>query len=295
MRRCEPIICGKRSNDFSSIPSPNLLLLSGIRRSFAHRAEDWIEQLSPNRSHSRMTCAISRCREFAGSRKRDSWRIVILGLLGSLHSYSTSATDWPQYRGPERNGISTEATWFPNWPEGATPKVGWRAQVGKGHAAVSVAGERAVTTGWDGERDHVFCFEVATGKVVWQESYPCKSILQWPGPRATPTIHQGRVYTLGQHGQLRAWELATGKLVWQRDLPEKYNPDVDYGFCWSPLIVSADAGQKGEDLLILNAGSHGRHHQDSRRTREPRQSQRAPRQDERYRRVPNRRRLTGSE
>jgi outer membrane protein assembly factor BamB len=62
-------------------------------------------------------------------------------------------------------------------------------------------------------------------------------------------VHAGVVYTLGQHGQLRAWDAATGELRWERDLPDEYNPDVDYGFAWSPLI-------EGE-LLILNAGSRG--------------------------------------
>lgn len=103
--------------------------------------------------------------------------------------------------------------------------------------------------GWDGEQDTVFCFDAVTGKAIWKQSYPCKTILQWPGPRATPTVYDGFVYTLGQHGQLRAWNAQTGEPRWQRDLPDDYNPDVDYGFAWSPLIEG--------DVLILNAGSHG--------------------------------------
>lgn len=144
-----------------------------------------------------------------------------------LFALPAAAEDWPQYRGPARNGVSAEAGWLAHWPASGQPRIAWRAQVGKGHTAVSVVAGRAVVAGWNGESDMVSCLDAATGKVIWQESYPCKSILQWPGPRATPTIHRGRVFTLGQHGQLRAWELATGKLVWERDLPEKYNPDVD--------------------------------------------------------------------
>lgn len=184
-------------------------------------------------------------------------RDVVSVLSVAICALPLAAEDWPQYRGPARNGTSVEAGWLDRWPAGGQPRVAWRAQIGKGHAAVSVVGNRAVTLGWNGERDAVTCFDAATGALLWRESYPCQTILQWPGPRATPAIHRDRVYTLGQHGQLRAWELATGKLVWQRDLPEKYNPDVDYGFCWSPLVVPAVAGQEGEDLLILNAGSRG--------------------------------------
>jgi outer membrane protein assembly factor BamB len=186
-------------------------------------------------------------------------RIVTRAVACTLLCLATaSADDWPQYRGPGRNGISAEAGWLTKWPEGSPPRIAWRIDIGKGHSAVSITGEHAVTMGWDGERDTVCCLDAFTGKTRWEVSYPCATILQWPGPRATPTIHAGRIFTLGQHGQLRAWELTTGKLVWQRNLPEKYNPDVDYGFCWSPLIVPTGGADDGNgDLLLLNAGSRG--------------------------------------
>jgi outer membrane protein assembly factor BamB len=73
--------------------------------------------------------------------------------------------------------------------------------------------------------------------------------VQWPGPRSTPTIVDGRVYTLGQHGQLNAWDVGDGKSVWSVQLAESYNPDVDYGFAWSPLVMG--------DHLILGCGRGG--------------------------------------
>ena len=125
----------------------------------------------------------------------------------------------------------------------------WRAQVGKGHSAIAVSGGRAYTMGWNGHEDTVWCLDAATGKTIWKQSYPCRTILQWPGPRATPTVAGDTVYTLGQHGQLNAWHAVTGKPVWKVQLPAQYNPDVDYGFAWSPLLEA--------DLLILGTGSRG--------------------------------------
>lgn len=175
--------------------------------------------------------------------------ICLMILWAALPVVTIRAEDWSQWRGPTRNGISREEGWLNRWPEGRPPVVAWRTQVGKGHSAVSVSNGRAYTMGWDGTQDTVFCFDAATGQLVWKQSYPCQTILQWPGPRATPTVHLGAVYTLGQHGQLRAWNATTGDPIWERNLPDVCNPDVDYGFVWSPLI-------EGE-LLILNAGHHG--------------------------------------
>jgi outer membrane protein assembly factor BamB len=182
-------------------------------------------------------------------------KIGKIGLMGLglllilLTGRPTMADDWPQWRGLERNGLSKEANWLNGWPAGQAPRVAWRAQVGRGHSAVSVSNGRAYTLGWDGQRETVFCFEAATGKLLWKQSYSSGDIVQWPGPRATPTVHKGTLYTLGQHGQLRAFDALTGKVRWSRQLPASYQPDPDYGFAWSPLVM--------EDLLLFSAGRKG--------------------------------------
>ncbi len=157
--------------------------------------------------------------------------------------------DWPQWRGPTRNGISEEQDWFDRWPEGQTPRQAWKRAVGKGHASISVSHGRAFTAGWDGERDKIYCFDAASGEPIWQQSYACRTITQWPGPRATPTVDGDTVYTLGQWGQLASWDAATGQRRWMIELDQRYMPDVDYGFPWSPLVV--------DELLILPCGSRG--------------------------------------
>lgn len=178
-------------------------------------------------------------------------RAIGLPLLLSLGVVvaAVHADDWPQWRGPKRDGISRESDGLKGWLEGAEPAVAWRAEVGMGHSSVSISDGKAYTLGWDGQQDTVFCFDAQTGDLIWSQSYPCGTIVQWPGPRATPTVHAGVVYTLGQHGQLRSWNALDGTRGWQVDLHEDYNPDVDYGFVWSPLIDG--------ELLLLNAGSHG--------------------------------------
>jgi outer membrane protein assembly factor BamB len=172
---------------------------------------------------------------------------LFIALLAMLQV--VRADDWPQWRGLQRNGISAETNWLAGWPENAPPRVAWRQQVGKGHSAVSVRGGLAYTMGWDGSQDSVFCLDGVTGAVRWKQSYACLDIVQWSGPRSTPTVEGDRVFTLGQHGQLRAWDAATGAPRWAVDLPKSYQPDADYGFAWSPLVEGG--------LLILGTGSKG--------------------------------------
>jgi outer membrane protein assembly factor BamB len=176
---------------------------------------------------------------------------IVLALLAGCLVFAAPApsADWPQWRGPERNGVSRETNWLSQWPAGQPPPLAWTAAVGKGHAALSVSRGRAFTVGWDGRQDTVFCFDAASGRLLWRQSYPCKTILQWPGPRATPTVDGETVFTLGQHGQLAAWDAATGERRWFVQLPASYQPDADYGFAWSPLI-------EGE-LLLLGCGRGG--------------------------------------
>lgn len=184
-----------------------------------------------------------------GFRNAPGWRSFGLGLLLWIGALAVSADDWPQWRGPRRDGVSAEKGWLDHWPVQQTPRVAWRAQVGTGHSTVVVRNGLAFGMGWDGQQDTLFCLDARTGKERWRKSYPCAGIQQWPGPRATPTVSDDTVFTLGQHGQLRAYAVADGAERWQRQLADSYKPDVDYGFAWSPLLVG--------DHLLLSAGSRG--------------------------------------
>lgn len=185
------------------------------------------------------------------TRERTAFRrhLALLALWAASLQFPAEADDWPEWRGPRRDGISSESGIIAEWPAGQQPRVAWRAQVGRGHSSISVSNGRAYTMGWDGQQDTVYCLDAASGRVLWKQSYPCAGIKQWPGPRSTPAVAAGRVFTLSQHGLLHAFEAATGKILWKRQLRPEYNPDVDYGFAWSPLVVG--------DLVIVGAGSRG--------------------------------------
>jgi len=142
---------------------------------------------------------------------------------GFLLSFPASAADWPHWRGPDFNGISSESV-----PAQLPEKlpVLWRAQVGTGFSTVSVVGDRVLTMGNTDEKDTVWCLSAESGKVLWKHTYDCELDPRYyeGGPAATPTIHEGRVYTLSKKGHAWCLDLATGTPIWSRDLI------ADHGF-----------------------------------------------------------------
>jgi len=171
--------------------------------------------------------------------------------------------DWPQWRGPNRNGISAEKI---TWPA-AGPKQLWKAAVGEGYSSVSVSGGRAYTMGSskvDGinEEDTVWCLDAKTGAVVWKYSYVCHQggSPNYPGPRATPTVEGQFVYTVSYKGQLHALNAATGAMVWSvdyvKDLHGRITNSNRHGISGSPLVdgdlLLAPVGGKGASVVAFD-------------------------------------------
>jgi outer membrane protein assembly factor BamB len=151
-----------------------------------------------------------------------------------------AAGDWPQWRGPDRNGISSEKV-SAVWPaEG--PKVLWQASVGTGFSSLSVSQGRVYTMGNTTNQDTIWCFDANTGKPLWHHSYAAQLSPQWyeGGPGSTPTSKWGDVFCL---------DAATGAVLWQRDLRQEGIKLNRWGFAGSPLIRG--------NAVILNAGSAG--------------------------------------
>jgi len=161
--------------------------------------------------------------------------------------YATNATDWPQWRGPNRDGISTEKGWLSIWPEEG-PEVLWKISVGTGYSAVSVSGGRVYTMGNSEKTDTVYCLDANTGDEIWKYSYPCEAKGGGhPGAGSTPTVDGKTVYTLSRDGDLFCLDADSGKVIWSKALQKDFNLKVpSWGFTCSPLVL--------DNLLILNVG-----------------------------------------
>lgn len=156
------------------------------------------------------------------------------------------ASDWPRFRGPEGTGVSPEE-W--NVKALARPKVRWGINVGEGHASVAVAGKRLYTMGNLGGSDVVFCLDAETGKQLWRQPFPCPPG-NFKGPRSTPTLDGGSVYTLSREGDALCLDAETGKVKWHRDLAKDHKAEkLDYGICGSPRVVG--------DSVLYNACAGG--------------------------------------
>lgn len=180
-------------------------------------------------------------------------RTVIQSLLFTL-VFSTatiaSANDWPTYHGVNRDRIVEQEGWSTDW-QANPPEVLWRAKIGQGYSAVSVADGMAFTMGYDAEKgeDIVYGIDALTGDIVWTHRYACgpKDFMHLGGPAATPTIYDGKVYTLSKEAHLHCFDAETGDLVWKHDLTERIGTKIETcGEASSPLIV--------DGRLVVDAG-----------------------------------------
>lgn len=198
---------------------------------------------------------------------RRAFAVSLLVLLSG--ALPLCADDWPQWRGPLRDGVWREDGIVERFPSEGLP-VRWRTAVGPGYSGPAVAAGRVflmdravdknapaeVKTQWNfrdktAGRERVHCLDEATGKVLWTHEYACAYTLAYgSGPRATPTVCGDHLYTLGAMGDLLCLERATGKVAWQKSLMRDYGAETPlYGFASQPLVD----GQR----LIIPVGGQG--------------------------------------
>lgn len=170
--------------------------------------------------------------------------------LGLIRILDISAADWPQYRGPNRNGATSEELNLA-WPKEG-PAILWKSNAGLGLTSMSVADNLLFTVGHAEGQDTVFCFDAVSGKQVWKHSYDADLGDKYfeGGTTGTPTFNNGTVYTLSRWGDVFAFEAKTGKILWNRNLQKDAEVRVPtWGFAGSPIIHN--------NLLLLNVGESG--------------------------------------
>jgi outer membrane protein assembly factor BamB len=158
------------------------------------------------------------------------------------------AGDWPQWLGPDRNGVSAETGLLTAWPE-AGPEVLWRARLGKGFSGIAVAADRLYTMYADEGNEYVVCLDADDGEQLWRVKtggyYQEKQ--GGDGPRSTPLVDGEIVYVLSAEGTLHALAADTGGKIWQKSLVEEFASKVPrWGFSTSPLVEG--------DLLFVEVG-----------------------------------------
>ena len=198
--------------------------------------------------------------------------IISAGYFFIAVSCVAMGEDWPQWMGGQRDNIWRETNLIESFAEDGA-KILWRYPVSGGYSGPAVAQGRVYLTDFEPElqpgvpinqrknsygKERTLCLDEANGKLLWEHSYPVTYSISYPaGPRCTPNVDNGRVYTLGAQGDLQCLDTATGELTWSRNLPRDYStkPAI-WGYAGHPLIVGDNliciAGGTGSLVVALN-------------------------------------------
>jgi len=192
--------------------------------------------------------------------------MILLCVTLCRHSEGIRADDWPQWMGPQRDGVWRETGILRTFPQDG-PRVRWRTKIGGGYAGPAVVANRVYVTdkqlpggttdpanpferGRREATERVLCLDDADGSIVWKHEYDCPYTVSYPaGPRTTPVVRNGRVYTLGSEGHLFCLKADSGEVVWAK------NFQTDYGREQSPMWgYSANPLLDGDRLICLIGG-----------------------------------------
>lgn len=178
--------------------------------------------------------------------------IALCGFIAGCSARAADNFDWPQWRGPNRDGVSAETNLNFTWPREG-PRRAWVAKVGLGWSGMSVVGNRLYTMGNAADLDAVLCLDANTGRQLWEFNYICATADPngYHGPRCTPTVDGRLVYTVSRNGDLACVNAETGALVWSHQLVNEFGARIPkWGFAGSPLVEGG--------LLLVETGARGR-------------------------------------
>lgn len=192
-------------------------------------------------------------------------RTFCLLIIGVLYGQSAYADDWPQWLGPQRDGVWRETGIVEKFPDGGPP-VKWRTPIGGGYSGPAVVGTRVYITDRQlatGQKisdnafdraptagsERVLCLGAESGKILWTHEYPCEYTISYAaGPRTTPLVADGKVYSVGAEGNLVCLDAETGKRIWSKAFQEEYDISAPvWGFAGHPLL-------DGDRLICLVGG-----------------------------------------
>lgn len=168
-----------------------------------------------------------------------------LVLLGTLACTMAWAGDWPGWRGPTRDGRSSDTGLLKTWPEGG-PALLWKAEgIGKGYSSVAIVKDKVYTTGDVGDELTIFAFD-GNGKELWRLAQGPAFTKSYGGSRSTPVVDGNRLYVIGGNGLVTCHDIETHKLLWKRELKEFGGKPGGWGYSESALIV--------DDKVIVTPG-----------------------------------------
>jgi len=176
--------------------------------------------------------------------------VVLLALLTPLAI--CHADDWPQWRGPTRDGVWREEGLLSSFPAKKL-ELRWRVAVGQGYSSPTVADGRVFVADKieePEERERVHCFDATTGERIWSHAYPCDygGIGYDAGPRCSVLVHDGRAYSLGAAGNLLCFDAGEGQVLWAHDLQTVYEIEMPiWGLAASPVV-------EGDLLIVPTSG-----------------------------------------
>lgn len=163
--------------------------------------------------------------------------------VGAVSAVPSSGADWPGFRGPNRNGLSGETGLLRSWGAGGPQRL-WSVTLGEGHAGAAVYGSKVYVLDYDqsARADKLICLDFASGRPLWQQSYPCPIKNNHGLSRTVPAVDGKYVVSLGPLGMVMCCEASSGKVVWKHDLVKEYGtviPEWYAGQC--PLIENGKA------------------------------------------------------
>jgi outer membrane protein assembly factor BamB len=180
-------------------------------------------------------------------------RLLVLG-VAFLFSFSASGGDWPQFRGPDRNNISSETGLLRSWPAQG-PKVLWKIPVCEGYAGAAIKDGRIYLNDYDdAKKEHLIrCISLADGKDIWRWSYAVEVRPNHGITRTVPAIGQKLMFSLDPKCRFHALDAKTGKLVWQKNLVQEYKATIPGWYAGQNPLIDGDRVllATGGDALVI--------------------------------------------